>query len=152
MNRLRGLHNKKNKGFSLVELIIVIAIMAILAGILIPQFVKYIGNSRKASDIQQAENIYNAVAALYADDAVSGKTTLQYDGELHAVTEEVSKSLDMGGTVPTSKVAGAGYTFFYCCTEDGAVSVWVGSTTGATTGNSTQLSPSITGTKAADWQ
>lgn len=34
---------RNNKGFSLVELIIVIAIMAILAGVLAPQFVKYIG-------------------------------------------------------------------------------------------------------------
>lgn len=42
---------RNNKGFSLVELIIVIAIMAILAGVLAPQFVKYIGRSRISTDI-----------------------------------------------------------------------------------------------------
>ena len=31
-----------NKGFSLVELIIVIAIMAVLVGVLAPQFMKYV--------------------------------------------------------------------------------------------------------------
>ena len=31
-----------NKGFSLVELIIVIAIMAVLVGVLAPQFIKYL--------------------------------------------------------------------------------------------------------------
>ena len=50
---------RNNKGFSLVELIIVIAIMAILAGVLAPQFVKYIGRSRISTDIQNAFSTLN---------------------------------------------------------------------------------------------
>lgn len=68
--------NKKNRGFSLVELIIVIAIMAILAGVLAPQFIKYIGNSRVTSDLQNAQLIADAVSAQIAQDGADGKTTL----------------------------------------------------------------------------
>lgn len=157
MNKLR---NKKNKGFSLVELIIVIAIMAILAGILIPQFVRYIGNSRVSSDIQQAENIYNAVAALYADDAVAGTTTtgMSYDGKLHKVDGTVANALGMGSNAPTSKVDSSA-TWFYSCTSAGVVAVYTGPAasdgqtpnTGAS-GNATQISPSVVGPNASDWQ
>ena len=49
-----------NKGFSLVELIIVIAIMAILAAALAPQLIKYIEKSRISSDKTEAASVKSA--------------------------------------------------------------------------------------------
>ena len=61
---------KDNRGFSLVELIIVIAIMAILVAVLAPQFLKYVVGSRNSADVDNAKEITNAIAA-YAADAAS---------------------------------------------------------------------------------
>jgi len=58
-----------NKGFSLVELIIVIAIMAILAGVLAPQLMRYIERSRRSTDVQTAQTIATAVGSALADEA-----------------------------------------------------------------------------------
>lgn len=56
-----------NKGFSLVELIIVIAIMAILIVVLAPQYLKYVERSRNSTDLQNATEIVTALQ-VYATD------------------------------------------------------------------------------------
>lgn len=70
---------KNNKGFSLVELIIVIAIMAILAGALAPSLIKYIAKSRRSTDVSNAQTIATAVTNALSvetayDDATAGET------------------------------------------------------------------------------
>lgn len=52
-----------NKGFSLVELIIVIAIMAVLVGVLAPAYLRYVEKSRKSADIQAIDSIMVAMEA-----------------------------------------------------------------------------------------
>lgn len=153
MNKIRN--RKNNKGFSLVELIIVIAIMAILAGILIPQFVKYISSSKVSGDIQQAENIYNAVAAQYADSQGNAPKGMTYDGNKHIVDKDVAEALDMGKAVPTCKVDST-YKFMYSCDDKGTVAVYLapessdGSAYSATT--DTKISPFIEGKDADKWK
>ncbi len=59
-----------NKGFSLVELIIVIAIMVILVVVIAPQYTKFVKNSRIAGDVQTAQAAATAIDVAVAE----GKT------------------------------------------------------------------------------
>lgn len=64
-----------NKGFSMVELIIVIAIMAILAAALAPSLIKYINKSRLSTDIQTGTSIVSAATAAMAVEAANNAAT-----------------------------------------------------------------------------
>ena len=71
---------KDNKGFSLVELIIVIAIMAILVGIVGTQVIPYINKSKVAKDQQVLNSISTAAVAAYSENAMTGSWTLDVFG------------------------------------------------------------------------
>lgn len=51
----------KNKGFTLVELVIVVAILAILVGILAPAYSKYVERSAESTDLENVRTAYGGV-------------------------------------------------------------------------------------------
>ena len=75
---------KDNKGFSLVELIIVIAIMAILVGIVGTQVIPYINKSKAEKD-RQLVNSYST-AAVSAYSMVAGELANDEDNILDIYT------------------------------------------------------------------
>lgn len=63
-----------NSGFSLVELIIVMAIMAILTVAVAPQYLKYVERSRKSVDVQTMATVVSAIQ-IYAADPMADTLT-----------------------------------------------------------------------------
>ena len=58
---------KNNKGFTLVELIIVIAIIAILTAVAAPQYIKYVDKARWSKDQNIAASVLTTVEAAAID-------------------------------------------------------------------------------------
>lgn len=92
---MKKLLNKK--GFTIVELVIVIAVIAILAAVLIPTFSNVIDSANKSSDLSEAQNTLKAYTAYTSskgqplnDGTVfkvtkSGRTYVFYKGSLHEI-------------------------------------------------------------------
>lgn len=88
-----------DKGFSLVELIIVIAIMAILIVVLAPQYLKYVERSRNSTDMQNITTIKNAIET-YAADPQAQKAFKKNETFKVSIT-------NTGGSVATDVASGA---------------------------------------------
>ena len=79
-------NNNNNKGFSLVELIVVIAIMAVLMVVLAPALLRYVEKARVQTDETTASDVLSAVETALSDDEVYQKVagsdtiTVMYTG------------------------------------------------------------------------
>ena len=93
---------KDNKGFSLVELIIVIAIMVALVAMLAPQFVKYVQKSRDAVVSDAAENVLSMVKSEAALNNISVASTAHVYIECSNGNGPVYVSNDGNITFPTN--------------------------------------------------
>lgn len=79
------------KGFSLVELIVVVAIMGVLVGVLAPSLLRYVEKTRIQKDAAAVAEVSNAVVIAMADEAVfnatpNGSTVLIESGKAIDVT------------------------------------------------------------------
>ncbi len=72
MEKLQAARRRKNRGFTLVELIVVITIIAILAALLVPVISKYIEQATEATGNANARAVYAAGAALGAKAIANG--------------------------------------------------------------------------------
>lgn len=112
--RIRERLAKRNSGFTLVELIIVIAIIAVLTAVAAPQYLKYVEKSRISMDINTAAVIEDAVSVLCAegsvpgadDDYVTWDVTTGLVGDGKAAVEEITGPIS-AAVSKKAKAAGA---------------------------------------------
>lgn len=96
---------RNEKGFTLIELMIVIAIIGILAAIAIPQFSAYRARSYNAAAMSDVRNMMTACEAYFVDWDIypSGTPSVVFSHYGYVPSAGVNVSTDIAGT-------GSGYT------------------------------------------
>lgn len=122
-----------NKGFSLVELIIVIAIMAILIGVMAPQLLRYVERTRVSSDTQLADSVRTAVRTAMMDPVVlNDATSTTGIASFNAAATTQATAIDLSTLTGTQFVA--------------AIEETLGVTALADVANELQSTPNVAGT------
>lgn len=127
---------KTKKGFTIVELVIVIGVIGILSAILIPTFIGVTENANRARTKSELANAY----AMYAADAADGF----YNKEDPEGTESTDKELEFLAQekVALAKSAGAASdaAVFYVYTTENGWATKAASVTGGTTALNWEIS------------
>ncbi|MFC1895552.1 type IV pilin protein [Thermodesulfobacteriota bacterium] len=121
---LQKLRRTNEKGFTLIELMIVIAIIGILAAIAIPNFISYRQRGYNAASNADIKNAYTAAQAYYTDypNAVVTNAILS-DSAGFKPTVNVTLTVSNGAqTALTMTTMHSNSARTYTVTSDGAIS------------------------------
>lgn len=109
---------KNNKGFTLIELIVVIAIIGILVALAVPRFDGFINRSNASADEAEMRTIENAAAMFIAENGITAVSDQQ------GVNPGGSDKIDLSNYLEGWPDASTG-TFELNITSAGAITVTI---------------------------
>lgn len=81
---------RANLGFTVMELLVVVAIIAVLIGISVPVFTRQVDQARLSTDKANARSAYAAATAEYMNEGNTGTATYYFNAETGAVSKDVA--------------------------------------------------------------
>ena len=132
----KEMKKKNNKGFSLVELIVVIAIMAVLMVVLAPAMLRYVEKSRVQKDESAISEVIRAVELAAAEEKIADKITdgatitVEPDGSGYKIGGTAANDVltEVKASIPSIDISsktykGQTYTITIKVDSDGVISV-----------------------------
>ena len=111
---MEKMRNKKKKGFTLIELIVVIVILGILAAIMIPRFGGFTDKAKSAAATTHAKQIATAGDMLITE----GKTLTEIQANNYKLLTDIAGP-DITGTISNTSIDNGRLLFRYVLTYEG---------------------------------
>ena len=115
---------RKNKGFTLVEVIVILVILAILAAVLIPSMSTYIDKAREKQIIANARSAYVAAQTLLTEEYGTSATFEAGGNSMDADGRVTGNSVIADDKVRELAQLGSGSTFAYTYDKNASITAF----------------------------
>ena len=125
---------KSKKGFTLVELMIVVVIMAILVVVAVPIYNSVTDNARAKTCLDNQRTLISNLNTIIMDKGITGTGTLtfttQYASEKPTITIDESAVTTFSNAWDADDITGSFQTIPVCGAQDGVITVTIKAVTG----------------------